>query len=82
MDEHEVGKVTHYYSHIGVAVVKLTDSLSKGDKIKIAGHTTNLEQTVDSMQIEHNELEKAKKGQEIGLKVADKVREHDTIFKV
>ncbi len=81
-NEKEIGKVTHYYSHIGVAVVKLSDSLNKGDKIKIKGHTTNFDQVVNSMQKDHDEIEKAEKGDEIGLKVNERVREHDTIYKI
>lgn len=83
MAEEEVGKITHYYSKIGVAVLELTKSSIKvGDTIHIKGHTTDLTETIDSMQIEHEDIEEAKKGQAIGLKVADHVREHDTVFKV
>jgi len=77
-----IGEVTHYYKDIQVAVVKLKDSLSKGEKIKIKGHTTDLEQTVESMQKDHNAIEVANSGDEIGLKVKDRVREQDKVFKV
>jgi putative protease len=78
----QVGAVTHYFTKASVAVVKLTDVLSVGDTILIRGITTNLEQKVDSMQIEHASLEKAEAGQDIGLKVNDRVREGDTVYKV
>jgi selenocysteine-specific translation elongation factor len=78
----EIGKVTHYFTKIGVAVVELTASLSVGDKIRISGPTTDFEQTVESMQIEHENVKTAKAGQSIGLKVAEHVRETDTVYKV
>lgn len=78
----EVGIITHYYSHLQVAVVKLSDSLKTGDKIRIKGHTTDFEQDIKSMQVEHNQLNTAEKGQEIGLKVSDTVREHDLVYRL
>ena len=78
----EVGKVAHYFSRISVAVIELTATLSIGDKIRVQGPTTDFEQTVQSMQIEHENVEMAKKGQSIGLKVDERVRENDTIYKV
>jgi len=78
----EVGVILHYYNHIQVAVVRLSDTLKKGDRIRIKGHTTDFEQDVTSMQIEHNTIETAEKGQEIGMKVNDKVREQDKVYKV
>lgn len=76
-----VGKVTHYFSKIGVAVVELSDELKVGDRISIEGHTTNLQQPVSSMQIEHQNVEKAGAGQSIGLKVDQRVREGDLVYK-
>lgn len=78
----EVGKITHFFSKINVAVVDLTATLSVGNRIRIQGPTTNFEQTVDSMQIEHENVKTAKKGQSIGLKVNERVREKDTVYKV
>ncbi len=75
-----VGKITHYFSKIGVAVIELSGNLTAGDKISIEGPTTNVQQTVDSMQIEHKPIQSAKKGQAIGMKVVDKVREGDEVF--
>jgi translation initiation factor IF-2 len=82
MAEKKVGEVTHYWRKIRVAGIKLTDTLSVGDTIRILGATTDFEQTVGSMQIEHQNVEAAKKGQEVGLKVKEKVRGGDTVYKV
>jgi len=78
----EVGKVTHFFSKISVAVVDLTTTVSVGDRIRIQGPTTDFEQTVESMQIEHENVKSAKAGQSIGLKVKERVRENDTVYKV
>jgi len=81
--EKQVGTVSHYFSHLGVAAIKIeTDSLKVGDTIHIKGHTTDVTQPVDSMQLEHASIEEAKPGQDIGIKVRDHVREHDKVFKV
>ena len=78
----EVGRVTHFYPKISVAIVELKASLNIGDKILIKGATTNFEQTVESMQIEHKNIERAEAGQIIGLKVKDRVRENDKVYKI
>ena len=78
----EIGAVTHYFSRISVAVIELTDEISVGDKIQIMGSTTNFEQTVKSMQIEHEDVTKARSGQSIGLKVTERVREGDRVYKI
>ncbi len=80
--EKKVGEVSHYWGKISVAGLKLTDTLSQGDTIRIKGATTDFEQTVGSMQIEHENVETATKGQEVGLKVVGKVRRGDTVYKV
>jgi len=81
-EKKKIGVISHYYGKIGVAVVDLEDALSVGDIIEISGPVTNIQQTVDSMQIEHKNVQKAKKGQSIGLKVNGKVREKDVVYKV
>jgi putative protease len=81
-EEKEIGKVTHYYGHLSVGIVKLKAALSVGDTIHIKGHTTDITQPVDSIQIEHKDVPSAKKGDVIGLKVKDHVREHDVVCKV
>jgi translation elongation factor EF-1alpha len=77
----EVGRVTHFFTKIGVAVVELTVPLAVGDRIVIKGPTTDLEQVVESMQIEHEHIERAEAGQSIGLKVEQRVRETDIVYK-
>lgn len=78
----EVGRITHYFSKIGVAVLELSDKLSVGDRILIRGMTTNVEQTVDSMQIDRVDIESAEAGKSVGLKVEDRVREGDSVYKI
>ena len=78
----EIGKVTHHFGKIGVGVIELSGSLSVGDKIRIKGATTDFEQDIESMQIEHENVEKAEAGQSIGLKVKEPVREQDTVYKL
>ncbi|MDY6826575.1 MAG: translation elongation factor-like protein [Bacillota bacterium] len=82
MERQIVGQVTHYYSKIGVAILKLDDTLKVGDRIAIVGATTDIEQNVKSMQVEHENIETAKAGDLVGLKVREKVREGDTVFKI
>jgi len=78
----EVGRVTHYYPKISVAVVELKNSLKVGDKILIRGATTNFEQIVESMQIEHKDVQVAEPGQSAGIKVKEKVRENDKVYRL
>ena len=82
MADFKVGKITHYYDKIGVAVVELSDSLSVGDTIKISGHGKEFNQTVTSIQVEHEQLKNAKKGMAIGMKVDQEVNESDEVFRV
>jgi len=81
-EEKLVGKIIHYYANIGVGIVELSDGLKIGDKIHIKGHSTDFEQTIDSMQIEHQNIDSAKAGDLIGLKVVEKAREGDEVFKI
>ena len=78
----KVGKVSHYFARIGVVVVELSDALSVGDIILFQGSTSDFEQTVASMQIEHENIAAAKGGQSIGLKVDRRVREGDRVYKI
>jgi len=76
-----IGKVTHYFPQVRAAVIKLKTPLAIGDAIKIKGHTTDFQQNVSSMQIDRVPLNEAKKGQEIGLLVDSRVRQHDIVYK-
>ena len=78
-----IGKVTHYFDKIGVAVIALEDNLKVGDTIRIIGGLdTDFEQQVESMQMEHQPIQTAKKGDEVGLKVKEKVREGYKVYKL
>ena len=77
----EIGRITHFFTKINVAVIELTMPLAVGDTIVIKGPTTDFEQPVESMQIEHNNVQRAEAGQSIGLKVAQRVRENDIAYK-
>ncbi|MDP6457055.1 MAG: hypothetical protein QF551_02850 [Candidatus Marinimicrobia bacterium] len=81
--EQEIGYVSTYFRKINVAGIEITKgSLEVGDTIHIKGHTSDFTETVKSMQIEHDSVEKVKKGNSIGLKVSDVVRRHDKVYKV
>ena len=82
MPEVELGKVTHYYGHISVAIVELSDVLKVGDNIHIKGHSSDFTQEITSMQIEHKDVAEAKAGDSIGIKVSQKTHPHDKVFKV
>jgi translation elongation factor EF-1alpha len=78
----KVGEVTHYFTKIGVAVVDISAPIKVGDRIAVKGMTTNFEQTVDSMQIDGKNIEEAKQGDDIGMKVADRVRKGDVVYRL
>ena len=77
-----IGKVTHYFGHIQVAVIELSDALKIGDTIRIVGGQTDFTQTVDSMEIERQKIQEAKAGDSIGTKVSQKVREDYKVYKI
>ena len=79
----EIGFVSNYFSKISVAAVEITDgTVSVGDTLYFFGHTTDFESTVHSMQIEHKSVTEAKKGDSVGIKVSEKVREGDRVYKI
>ena len=83
MAEQEIGAVTHYFDKTSVAAIRLkSGTLRSGDTIRIEGHSTDLEQVVSSIQIEHLSVTEARPGDEIGIKVIEPVHEHDKVFKV
>ena len=77
----QVGHITHFFSKISVAVVELTAPLAVGERILVKGPSTDFEQIVESMQIEHENIPRAQAGQAIGLKMAERARERDVVYK-
>lgn len=82
MPEVEVGKVADFFAHPVVAGIELTASLKVGDRVRIVGHTTDLELLVESLQIDNRDVEEASAGQSVGIKVPDRVRNGDKVYKV
>lgn len=82
MEKKEIGRVSHYFGGPGVAAIELSDKLAVGDTISFVGHTTDFEMVVESMQVEHASIQQAGRGDSIGVKVPQKVREHDVVFKI
>jgi putative protease len=81
LHEAAVGTVNHYYSHLGVALIQINNgTLKTGDSIHIQGHSTDFTQPVESMELEHQHIDKAATGQIVGLRVKDHVREHDIVY--
>ncbi len=77
----EIGHITHFFSKINVAVLELTASLAVGDRILVKGPLTDFEQVVESMQIEHKNIQRAEAGQSIGLKITQQAKERDIVYK-
>ena len=83
MKEQEIGYVSKYFGQISVAAIEITaGKIGVGDTIHIKGHTTDINEKIQSLQIEHNAVENAKKGDSIGIKVTEKVRRKDKVFKI
>ena len=83
MNEIEVGKVADYFAHIGVVAIEVTaEGIKVGDTLHFKGHTTDFTQKITSMQVEHEQVEEAPVGSNVGIKVKDRVRSHDHVFKV
>jgi putative protease len=82
MSGKRVGKVTHYFDHVSVAVLDLTDGIHVGDTLHFLGHSTDFKQEVTSLQIEHEAVDGAKPGQDVAMKVIQRVHPNDAIFKV
>lgn len=85
MSEHDeadaIGTITHYFSHLSVAAVMLSEPLRVGDRVHIKGHTTDFEQTVSSMEVEHTAISEARPGDDVALHVDEHVRENDKIYR-
>jgi len=80
MEEKLIGKIIHYFDKIQVAIIELQDNIKIGNRIKIKGHGKEFEQEVISLQIEHKNVKEAKKGETVGIKVIEKVKEGDEIY--
>jgi translation initiation factor IF-2 len=82
MADEKIGTVIDYYAKIGVAAVHLTDgALQVGDRIRFRGHTTDFAQPVESLQVEHQAVQRAERGSEVAMKVRERVRRHDVILR-
>ena len=83
MDEKKVGEIIKYFGKIGVAAIRLEEgSLKVGDTIHVVGHTTDLSETIESMQVENANVQEAGPGADVGIKIKGRVREHDTVYKI
>ena len=83
MEEEKIGFVSNYFSKISVAAVEITDgTVSVGDTLHFLGYTTDCLSRVSSMQIEHKAVTQVKKGDSVGIKVSEKVRENDKVYKI
>lgn len=80
MEEKPIGEVAHYYGHLGVAIVKFKETVKVGETLRFKGAHTDFTQTVESMQYDHKNIDAAKKGQDVGIKVSEKVREGDEVY--
>ncbi len=82
MAEEQIGTVSDFFARPVVAAIELTGDLKVGDKIRIKGHSTDVEEIVSSMQIANVAVTEAKSGDSVGVKISEKVRKHDTVYKV
>ncbi len=82
MAEQVIGKISHYFGNLKVAAAQLTGELKVGDQVHVKGHTTDILQTVDSLEVNHQKVEKAGAGDDVAFKVNDKVRTGDQLLRV
>ncbi|UCF05673.1 MAG: translation elongation factor-like protein [bacterium] len=83
MSEVEIGHVADYFAKIGVVAIEVTaEGIKVGDTLHFVGHTTDFQQTIESMQIEHEQVQEAPVGSNVGIKVKERVRSHDKVFKL
>ncbi|MFA5953624.1 MAG: hypothetical protein WC812_03455 [Candidatus Pacearchaeota archaeon] len=82
MAEKQIGVVSNYFEHVGVVAIKLKSGLKVGDMIRIVGGDTDLEQVVESMQIHNKSIKEAKKGDDVGIKISEKVRKGYKVYKL
>ncbi len=82
MEEELIGRVSHWFGKVGVIGILLTGPLAVGDTIRVRGHTTDIEQQVTSMQIQHQDVAQAGRGDDVGVKVAHRARVGDRVYRV
>ena len=82
MEEKQIGKIVHYFGHVGVGIIGLSDGLKVGDKIRLIGHDYDFTQDVTSMQIEHKDVPEGKVGEQVGVKLSQKVHQNDAVYKI
>lgn len=82
MADTKIGTITHFYDKIGVAVINVLAPIKVGEKIKISGHDKEFEQEIASMQVEHQNIQSAKKGDDVGIKMDQPVKDGDEVYKV
>ncbi len=82
MKEEKIGRITHFFPHIPAGAIELEGELAVGDTIHIKGHTTDFTEVIESMQIENKSVEKGSKGDDIAIKLKERVRINDTVYKV
>ncbi|KXA90095.1 hypothetical protein AKJ57_04490 [candidate division MSBL1 archaeon SCGC-AAA259A05] len=82
VEKEKIGEITHYFTNISVGVIELRGKLEVGEQISIEGATTDIQQEVESMQIEHEDVKEAGSGDAVGIKVKDRVREGDIVYKM
>ena len=82
MKENQIGEITHYYSHLEVAIVKFSRKVKVGEEVRFKGATTDFALKIGSIQFDHKDIDEAKKGQEVGIKVSEKVRQGDKVYEV
>ncbi len=79
-EQKPIGEITHYYNHLGVAIIKFNRAMKSGETVHFKGAHTDFTQTIVSMQYDHKEIQETKKGQEVGIKVNEKVKEGDKVY--
>ena len=81
MEDDPIGEITHYFSRVGVAVLSINEPLHQGAWIRVRGHTTDLRQEVTSMEVDHQKIDEAKPGDQVAIKVSDRVRVGDSVYR-
>ena len=81
-EEKLIGRISHYFGKVNVGIIELSDALKVGDTIHVKGHSADFTQPISSMQIEHADVNEGKPGDSVGIKIDQKVHDHDSVSKV